>query len=219
MKFDAIVIGSGQAGNPLSDKLADQGGNVALIERSHLGGTCINTGCTPTKTRIAGAQVAHSVRNASRWGVSASGTAVDLPAIVSRKNQVVESFRSGQQRNVDKRPTLHLHRGQARFTGPKRLEVDGETLEGDRIFINTGTRPAKTPNRSTFAIFHCMGISASAGAASRGISRQLRRQHVPTPARFQWRARPEYQCARSRGPAEIDGREPGCRPPFAPGAE
>jgi len=142
MKYDAIVIGSGQAGNPLSQKLADYGWNVALIEKAHLGGTCINTGCTPTKTMVASAQVAYYARNALRWGVKTNGVTVDLPAIVARKNRIVESFRSGQQRRVDERPNLRLYRGQARFTGPHSLAVGGETLESERIFINTGTRPA-----------------------------------------------------------------------------
>ena len=140
--YDAIVLGSGQAGNPLSHKLADHGWRVAMVEKSHLGGTCINTGCTPTKTMVASAQVAHYVRNAARWGVRAKDVSVDLPAIVARKNQIVESFRSGQERNVEKRPTLDLHRGEARFTAPHRIEVAGETLESERIFINVGTRPA-----------------------------------------------------------------------------
>ncbi len=142
MKYDAIVIGSGQAGNPLSHKMADHGWKVALIEKAQLGGTCINTGCTPTKTMVASAQVAHYARNAGRWGVRASQVTVDLPAIVARKNQIVETFRSGQQRSVDRRPNLHLHRGLARFVGLKKLEVNGEVLEGERIFINAGTRPA-----------------------------------------------------------------------------
>ncbi len=142
MKYDAIVIGSGQAGNPLSQKLADYGWKMALIEKAHLGGTCINTGCTPTKTMVASAQVAYYARNASRWGVKTNGVTVDLPAIVARKNRIVESFRSGQQRRVDERPNLRLYRGQARFTGPQSLAVGSETLESERIFINTGTRPA-----------------------------------------------------------------------------
>ncbi len=142
MKYDAIVIGSGQAGNPLSQKLADYGWKVALIEKAHLGGTCINTGCTPTKTMVASAQVAYYARNASRWGVKTNGVTVDLPAIVARKNRIVESFRSGQQRRVDERPNLRLYRGQARFIGPHSIAVGGETLESERIFINTGTRPA-----------------------------------------------------------------------------
>src|SRR5215471_19511143 len=111
MRYDAIVIGSGQAGNPLSQKLADLGWTVSLIEKAHLGGTCINAGCTPTKTMVASAQVAHYARNAARWGVRASGVSVDLPAIVTRKEKVVESFRAGQQRRVDARKTLCLYRG------------------------------------------------------------------------------------------------------------
>ncbi len=141
MKYDAIVIGSGQGGNPLSQKLADLGWTVALIEKAHLGGTCINTGCTPTKTMVASAQVAHYARNAARWGVQAKDVSADLRAIVARKNQIVQSFRSGQQRKVDQRPNLHLHRGKAQFAGPHRVLVGDQVLESERIFIDTGTRP------------------------------------------------------------------------------
>ena len=140
MKYDAIVIGSGQAGNPLSHKLADKGWAVALIEQAHLGGTCINTGCTPTKTMIASAQVAHYARNAARWGVRARDVSVDLPAVVARKDKVVESFRSGHERNVEKRPSLHLYRGHAQFAAPHRVMAGNQALEGERIFINTGAR-------------------------------------------------------------------------------
>lgn len=141
MKYDAIVIGSGQGGNPLAQRLADLGWTVALVEKAHLGGTCINTGCTPTKTMVASAQVAHYVRNAARWGVQAGGVGVDLPAIVVRKNKVVESFRSGQQSRVDARKTLHLHRGHAGFTSAHAIRVGQELLESERIFIDTGARP------------------------------------------------------------------------------
>ncbi|MGH9705038.1 MAG: FAD-dependent oxidoreductase, partial [Candidatus Acidiferrales bacterium] len=129
MKFDAIVIGSGQAGNPLSQGLADLGWNVALVERSHLGGTCINTGCTPTKTMVASAQVAHYARNAAKWGVHASDVRVDLPAILARKRKVVESFREGQQRRVDQRPKLQLYRGSAKFLSPNEIQVGTDVLE------------------------------------------------------------------------------------------
>jgi len=139
--FDAIVIGSGQGGNPLSHKLADVGWRVALIEKEHLGGTCINTGCTPTKTMVASAQVAHYARHAARWGVRTGEVSVDLPSIVARKDAIVQSFRSGQQRRMDQRPTLDLHRGHARFIGPHAIQVGTEILESERIFINTGTRP------------------------------------------------------------------------------
>jgi pyruvate/2-oxoglutarate dehydrogenase complex dihydrolipoamide dehydrogenase (E3) component len=142
MKYDAIVIGSGQGGNPLALRLADRGWTVALIEKEHLGGTCINTGCTPTKTMVARAQVAHYARNAARWGVRTGEVSVDLPAIVAQKDRVVQSFRSGQQTKVDSRKSLHLYRGQARFVGPLAVTVEDRVLESERIFINTGTRPA-----------------------------------------------------------------------------
>src|SRR5881398_1805829 len=109
IRYDAVVIGSGQAGNPLSQKLADQGWSVALIEKEHLGGTCINTGCTPTKTMVMRAQVAHYARNGVRWGIHTGEVRVDLPAIVAQKDRVVESFRAGQQRKVDSRKNLHLY--------------------------------------------------------------------------------------------------------------
>src|SRR5690348_4372623 len=142
MKFDAIVIGSGQGGNPLAYRLADRKQNVALIEQKHLGGTCINTGCTPTKTMVASAQVAHYVQAAQRWGIRASGFSADLKAIVARKNEVVASFRSGQEEQVQKRETLRLYRGHARFTGPHQVQVGADLLDSDRIFIDTGARPA-----------------------------------------------------------------------------
>src|SRR5207302_8435419 len=140
MKYDAIVIGSGQAGNPLSHDLADQGWTVALVERSHLGGTCINTGCTPTKSMVACAQVAQYARNGTQWGVIASEVRVDLPFIVERKDRIVQQFRAGQQRQVDRRQNLHLHRGHAQFLDSRRISVGDDVLESERIFSNTGTR-------------------------------------------------------------------------------
>ncbi len=139
-KFDAIVIGSGQAGNPLSQKLADQGWVIALIEREHLGGTCINTGCTPTKTMVASAQVAHYARNAAKWGVRVDKVTVDLPTIVDRKEQIVAQWRDGIQKKVEQRQNLHLYHGHARFVAPHRLLIGDQELESERIFINTGTR-------------------------------------------------------------------------------
>ncbi|HEY3202093.1 MAG TPA: mercuric reductase [Thermoanaerobaculia bacterium] len=141
MNYDAIVIGSGQGGNPLSHRLADFGWSVALIEKNRLGGTCINTGCTPTKTMIHRAQVAHYARNASRWGVRAGEVTVDLAKIVAQKDRVVEGFRTGQQTQVSSRPNLRLYRDHARFVGPGRIRVGDEVLESQRIFIDTGARP------------------------------------------------------------------------------
>lgn len=142
MKCDAIIIGAGQAGPPLAFALADQGWNVVLIERSNLSGTCINTGCTPTKTMVHRAQVAHYARNAAWWGVMARDVAVDLPKIVEQKQRVVQSFRDGQQRKFDQRRNLRLIRGSATFTGPNAVKVGEELLESERIFINVGARPA-----------------------------------------------------------------------------
>ena len=139
--YDAIVIGSGQAGGPLSQKLADRGWTVALVEKEHLGGTCVNTGCTPTKTMMASAQVAHYARNADRWGVRTGQVSVDLLKVVARKDRVVGQSRSGLNRKVEERKTLHLVRGHARFIGPHTVRVGEEVLESERIFIDTGTRP------------------------------------------------------------------------------
>jgi dihydrolipoamide dehydrogenase len=141
IRYDAVVIGSGQAGNPLSQKLADQGWTVALIEKDQLGGTCINTGCTPTKTMVASAQVAHYARHADNWGVHTGTVSVDLPIVVARKDRVVNQWRSGIDGKIAARKNLHLHRGAARFIGPRRIRVNQEEIESERIFINTGTRP------------------------------------------------------------------------------
>jgi pyruvate/2-oxoglutarate dehydrogenase complex dihydrolipoamide dehydrogenase (E3) component len=141
MRFDAIVIGSGQGGNPMVYALADHGWTVALVEKAYLGGTCANTGCTPTKTMVASAQVAHYARNASRWGVKTDDVRVDLPSVVARKNAVVQSFRAGHERKVEQRPNLHLYRGHARFLAPRELQVGDDVIEGERIFIDVGTRP------------------------------------------------------------------------------
>jgi pyruvate/2-oxoglutarate dehydrogenase complex dihydrolipoamide dehydrogenase (E3) component len=141
MKYDAIIIGSGQAGNPLGDSLTDHGWTVALIEQAHLGGTCINTGCTPTKTMVASAQIAHYARNAARWGVRTGTVSVDLPRVVARKDAIVQQFRGGKERAAASRTNLHLYRGHARFVAPNKVMVGVEVLEGDRVFINTGARP------------------------------------------------------------------------------
>src|SRR5258706_15062163 len=148
MKYDAIIVGSGQAGNPLAHRLADLGWSVALIEKKNLGGTCINVGCTPTKTMVHRAQVAYYARNAARWGVNAANVSVDLPKIVAQKDEVVLSFRGGKQKQVDKRANLRLHRGHARFVGPHQLKVGDDLLESVKTFINTGVRPSISDIRS-----------------------------------------------------------------------
>jgi pyruvate/2-oxoglutarate dehydrogenase complex dihydrolipoamide dehydrogenase (E3) component len=141
MKYDAIIIGSGQGGNPLSYRLADLGWQVALIEKANVGGTCINTGCTPTKTMVHRAQITHYARNASRWGVRAENVAPDLPAIVAQKNKTVAGFRGGIQKKIGLHPNIKFYQGHARFTNAHQVQVGEALLESDKIFINTGGRP------------------------------------------------------------------------------
>jgi len=142
MRYDAIIVGSGQAGVPFSYRLADHGWTVALVEKGKLGGTCINTGCTPTKTMIHRAQVAHYARNAARWGVVAHDVSADLPRIVAQKDALINGQRDRHEKRIASRPKMHLYRGEARFVGPRQLSVEGEVLESARIFINTGARPS-----------------------------------------------------------------------------
>lgn len=144
-EFQAIVIGSGQAGNPLAHRLADKGWTVALVEREHMGGSCINYGCTPTKTMLASAQTAHDARRADELGVSVGPVTVNLPRVVERKNGLVLQWREGQEGHAAKRPGISVLRGSARFTGPHTVAVDGEELWAERIFVNTGTSPLVPP--------------------------------------------------------------------------
>ncbi len=138
-KYDAIIIGAGQAGNPLSQALADIGKKVAFIEYSHFGGTCVNTGCTPTKTLIASAQVAHYARNAVRWGVDAGFVTVDLLEVMRRKNEIVEKSRAGNEKKAEKNDNIDVYHGRARFIGPRQVDVLTNKLEADQVFIDTGS--------------------------------------------------------------------------------
>ena len=140
-RFDAVVIGGGMSGLPLALRAAKHS-RVALIEKELLGGTCLNRGCIPTKTMIASADVAQSARTAATFGVRVSPPTVDLGAIVDRKDDVVDSIRRGSYRAVGKSDGLEFIEGTARFVGNHTLEVNGATISGDRIFLNTGTRDA-----------------------------------------------------------------------------
>src|SRR6201996_8879244 len=101
-KYHAIIIGSGQAGTPLSTALAGAGMRTALIERSHVGGTCINEGCTPTKTMVASGRVAYLARRAADYGVNVGPIRIDLPKVRQRKRDIVDSFRNGSQARLEK---------------------------------------------------------------------------------------------------------------------
>jgi pyruvate/2-oxoglutarate dehydrogenase complex dihydrolipoamide dehydrogenase (E3) component len=138
--FDAIVIGTGQAGPALAARLAEAGQSVAVIERDKFGGTCVNDGCTPTKAMVASAYAAHLVRRAADFGVRLPGEpAVDFPALMARKDRIVADSGNGVEKWVEK--SARVYRGHARFTGPNTVEVDRETLEAGRIFLDVGGRP------------------------------------------------------------------------------
>jgi pyruvate/2-oxoglutarate dehydrogenase complex dihydrolipoamide dehydrogenase (E3) component len=146
--YDAIVIGAGQAGGPLSTALAQAGWRTAIIERVHVGGTCINEGCTPTKTMVASARVAYLARRAADYGVRTGPVTVDMTVVRKRKRDIVDSFRNGSQKRIESTEGVDLLMGEARFTGPKILEVhlnNGETrqLSANAFFINAGDRPSK----------------------------------------------------------------------------
>src|SRR4030081_3750092 len=120
--YAAIVIGAGQAGGPLSTALARAGQRTALIEREHVGGTCINEGCTPTKTMVASARVAYLARRGADYGVNTGPITIDMVRVRQRKRDIVESFRSGSERRILSTPGVDLLRGEARFVGPRTLE-------------------------------------------------------------------------------------------------
>ena len=147
-EYDAIVIGSGQGGTPLSRTLAEAGPRTALIEREHIGGTCVNEGCTPTKTMVASGRVAYLARRAADYGVRTGSISVDMARVRQRKRDVVNSFRNGSQKRLEKTANLELVFGDASFTGPKSLQVrlkDGNlrAVRAERIFINVGTRASR----------------------------------------------------------------------------
>src|SRR2546425_718387 len=146
--YDAILIGAGQAGVPLSTTLARAGWKTALIERVHVGGTCINEGCTPTKTMVASGRVAYLARRGADYGVQTGPVTVDMTKVRQRKRAIVESFRTSGQRRIEQTEGVDLLIGEAAFTDPKTLEVrlnNGETrqLTASTILINGGARPAK----------------------------------------------------------------------------
>jgi len=146
-QYDGIVIGSGQGGTPLAKALAKAGWKTALIEREYIGGTCINVGCTPTKTMFNSARVAYLTRRSADYGVHTVSPTVKMSEVRARKQKVVDSFRDGGLRSVELTKGLDLLKGEATFTGPKTVDVQlngggKRTLKAEKIFINTGARPS-----------------------------------------------------------------------------
>lgn len=149
-QYDGIIIGSGQGGKPLALALAGAGRKTALVERQYVGGTCINYGCTPTKTMVASGRVAYLARRAGDYGVRVGKIEIDMGKVRERKRAVVQSFRQGGERRVRETAGLDFLQGEATFVNPNTLEVkvsDGQVvrIKGKAIFINTGCRPAVPP--------------------------------------------------------------------------
>jgi pyruvate/2-oxoglutarate dehydrogenase complex dihydrolipoamide dehydrogenase (E3) component len=141
--FDAIIIGAGQAGPPLAGRLTAAGMSVALIERKLFGGTCVNTGCMPTKTLVASARAAHVARRAADYGVTIAGSiAIDMAIVKARKDKVVREARSGVESWLKGMAGCTVFLGDAQFLSPREVAVGGETLTADRIFLNVGGRAA-----------------------------------------------------------------------------
>ena len=144
--YDAIIIGTGQAGPSLAVRLAGAGMKVAIVERKRFGGTCVNTGCIPTKTLVASARAAHIARSASEYGLMIGGSiAVDMKKVKERKDAVVQRSNEGVEKWLKSTEKLTVYEGHARFEGAHRVRVGDELLEADKIFINVGGRASTPP--------------------------------------------------------------------------
>src|SRR5438132_1639915 len=143
---DAIIIGTGQSGPSLARRLVAAGQKVAVIERKFFGGTCVNTGCTPTKTLVASAYAAYLARRAGEYGVTIRGpVGVDMKAVKARKDAVAGASRRGVERSLKTLEGCTVYEGHAQFVGTKKVAVDGVVLDADRIFINVGGRALIPP--------------------------------------------------------------------------
>jgi pyruvate/2-oxoglutarate dehydrogenase complex dihydrolipoamide dehydrogenase (E3) component len=144
--YDAIIIGTGQAGPSLARRLADSGQKVAVVERNRFGGTCVNTGCTPTKTMVASAYAMHVARRGADYGFSGAGEIkADMKRVKARKDQIVASHSRGVERSLKGRKNCTVYEGHARFVAPHEVAVGSETLRSDRIFLDVGGRAAVPP--------------------------------------------------------------------------
>ena len=145
-QYDAIIIGAGQAGPPLAEKLGQAGMETAIIERHLLGGTCVNVGCIPTKTLVGSARIAELARRAAEFGVVIdSPVTVDMARVKARKDEVAGASNAGVTAWIEGMDNVTLIRGHASFNGRRSIEVNGDTLTADRIFINVGARANVPP--------------------------------------------------------------------------
>jgi pyruvate/2-oxoglutarate dehydrogenase complex dihydrolipoamide dehydrogenase (E3) component len=142
MRFDALIIGMGQAGPSLAGRLAGAGRRVAVVEKDKFGGTCVNNGCTPTKAMVASAYAAHVAKRAGEYGVMVHDTPrVDMRRVKARKDEIVSRSRNGLEQWMNGLKGATVYRGHARFVGPSEVQVGSETLTADKIFVNVGGRP------------------------------------------------------------------------------
>jgi pyruvate/2-oxoglutarate dehydrogenase complex dihydrolipoamide dehydrogenase (E3) component len=140
-RFDAIIIGTGQAGPALAGRLSSAGMRVAIVERAKFGGTCVNTGCIPTKALVASAYVAHKARSAASYGVDAGPVRVDMSAVKRRKDAITGKLRNHLESWLRGLERCTVYVGHARFIGPREVRVGAQILEADRVFVNVGGRP------------------------------------------------------------------------------
>src|SRR5579863_495973 len=144
-RFDAMIIGAGQAGPSLATRLAKAGRRVALVERHLLGGTCVNTGCTPTKALVASAHAAHIARRSADFGVMTGQVSVNMSGVKARMDAIVTKSRSGLEKWLGGTPNCTVIRGQAKFIGQHAMRIGEADYEAEQIFLNVGARPA-VPN-------------------------------------------------------------------------
>jgi pyruvate/2-oxoglutarate dehydrogenase complex dihydrolipoamide dehydrogenase (E3) component len=145
-RFDAIVVGTGQAGPPLAGRLTDAGWRCAIIERQRFGGTCVNYGCTPTKALVASARAAYLARRASDFGVEIEGPVrVDMASVKRRKDEIAGQSNESITSYVKDMKNAVVFQDHAVFEGDRRLRVAGETIQAEKVFINVGARAAIPP--------------------------------------------------------------------------
>ncbi|MBV9746341.1 MAG: FAD-dependent oxidoreductase, partial [Acidobacteriia bacterium] len=138
--YDAIIIGTGQAGPPLAGRLVSAGMKVAIIERKLFGGTCVNTGCIPTKTMVESAHAAHLARRGEEFGFAAGPVTADMKRVKARKDAMSEHSRTGVEKWLKEMAGCTVYEGQARLESPTEVSVNGQRLSGTRIFLNVGAR-------------------------------------------------------------------------------
>src|SRR5215469_18685834 len=145
-KYDAIIIGTGQAGPSLARRMAARGQQVAIVERARFGGTCVNTGCTPTKALVASAYVAHLARRCAEYGVTIAGpVGIDMKQVKARKDSIAGASSKAVEASLRGASNVTVIRGHASFVSAREVTVAGDVLTAERIFINVGGRPSVPP--------------------------------------------------------------------------